>query len=153
IKEGGGIILVQDPVEAEYPSMPRSAIATGIADFVLPVGKMAEQLAELIKSKKYLPNTDLIENDEDTFRRILGHLTSRTGHDFSLYKRSTVLRRLARRMQVCRVDKLEDYYALLRGNIEEAQSLFADLLISVTMFFRDQSAFDVLKRDVIPNIV
>ena len=149
IKEGGGLILVQDPEEAEYGSMPRSAIATGLADFVAPVREIAWQLAELIRSKHHLPTRKLAENDEEALRRILSHLRGRTGHDFSLYKRSTVLRRLGRRMQINKVDKLSDYYTLLRGNPEEVQSLFTDLLISVTMFFRDPSAFDVLTREVI----
>ena len=129
--------------------MPRSAIATGLADFVSPVREIAWQLAELIHSKHHLPTRKLAENDEEALRRILSHLRGRTGHDFSLYKRSTVLRRLGRRMQINKVDKLSDYYTLLRGNPEEVQSLFTDLLISVTMFFRDPSAFDVLTREVI----
>jgi two-component system CheB/CheR fusion protein len=149
IKEGGGLILVQDPEEAEYPSMPRSAIATGIADVVAPVAGIAAQISELIRTKQHLPKPDLVDDDEDALRRILAHLRGRTGHDFSLYKRATVLRRLGRRMQISRVDKLEDYYTLLRGNAEEAQSLFADLLISVTTFFRDNHAFDALAKDVI----
>jgi two-component system CheB/CheR fusion protein len=153
IKEGGGIILVQDPAEAEYSSMPRSAVATGLADFVLPAKEIAGQLTELIRAKKHIPPRDLADDDEEIFRRIIAHLRLRTGHDFSLYKRSTVFRRLARRMQVCRADSLEDYYALLRGNAEEAQSLFADLLISVTMFFRDPQAFETLAWDVIPEIL
>lgn len=152
IKEGGGIILVQDPAEAEYASMPRSAIATGFADFVLPVPEIGPQLAELIRTKKHLPQPEMAKSEEETFRRILAHLRVRTGHDFSLYKRSTVFRRLARRMQLARVENLDDYYAMLRGNAQEAQSLFADLLISVTMFFRDQGAFETLARDVIPKI-
>ena len=149
IKEGGGMILVQDPEEAEYGSMPRSAISTGLADFVAPARQIAVPLSELILSKRHLPTPELVENDEEAFRRILSHLRGRTGHDFSLYKRSTVLRRLGRRMQINRVERLNDYYTLLRGNAEEVQSLFTDLLISVTMFFRDPSAFDALTREVI----
>jgi two-component system, chemotaxis family, CheB/CheR fusion protein len=149
IKEGGGLILVQDPEEAEYSSMPRSAIQTGLADFVDPVRDLASRLSELISNKRHLPTQDLVENDEEVLKRILSHLRGRTGHDFSLYKRSTVLRRLGRRMQINRVELLEDYYTLLRANPEEVQNLFTDLLISVTTFFRDPPAFDVLMKDVI----
>lgn len=143
--------LVQDPNEAEYGSMPRAAIMTGCVDFVLPANRISGQLAHLIRTKKHL-GTDLGKSSEESLRRILSHLRARTGHDFSLYKRSTVLRRVARRMQVQRVDNFDDYYNLLRGNAEEAQSLFADLLISVTTFFRDPSAFDCLERLVIPRV-
>jgi two-component system CheB/CheR fusion protein len=152
IKEGGGLILVQDPEEAEYGSMPRNAIQTGLADFVAPVRELATRLSELIQSKRHLPTPDLLENDEDALRRILSHLRGRTGHDFSLYKRSTVLRRLGRRMQINKVDRLEDYYTLIRANPEEVQSLFTDLLISVTMFFRDPPAFEALTKVVIKPI-
>jgi CheR methyltransferase, all-alpha domain len=83
---------------------------------------------------------------------VLAHLRVRTGHDFSRYKRSTVLRRIARRMQVTRTDKLNEYYALLREKPEEAQALLADLLISVTTFFRDRHAFETLKTHVLPQV-
>ena len=108
VKEAGGIILVQDPAEAEYGSMPRSAIATGVADLVLPVRELALRLADLIRLKMQgKPLDDEPEADEDLLRRILAHLRSRTGHDFSKYKRSTVLRRLARRMQVTRTRRAQ----------------------------------------------
>jgi len=151
VKEAGGIILVQDPNEAEYSSMPRSAIATGVADFVLPVRDLAKRLVDLIRIKEsVIP--DIRNFDEDVLRRILAHLRVRTGHDFSKYKRSTVLRRLARRLQVTRVDDLQQYYEVMRDNPEEAQALLGDLLISVTTFFRDSEAFELLARDVVPAL-
>ncbi len=152
VKEAGGIILVQDPAEAEYPSMPRSAIATGIADVVLPVRDLAARLVELIQNKDLLTVTDTRKFDEELVRRILAHLRVRTGHDFSKYKRSTVLRRIARRMQVTRTDDPQDYYDVLRDNPEEAQALLADLLISVTTFFRDNEVFESLKTNVLPHL-
>jgi two-component system, chemotaxis family, CheB/CheR fusion protein len=152
VKEAGGIILVQDPNEAEYPSMPRSAVATGIADVVLPVRELAERLVELIQNKDLLTATDTRKLDEEVVRRILAHLRVRTGHDFSKYKRSTVLRRIARRMQVTRTDDPQDYYEILRDTPEEAQALLADLLISVTTFFRDNEVFDSLKLNVLPHL-
>lgn len=152
IKEAGGIVLVQDPNEAEYASMPRSAIATQMADFVLPVRELAGRLVELLGSRGLVPPTGVRENDEDSLRRILTHVRVRTGHDFSQYKRATVLRRIARRTQVTRKESLADYYAFLRENAEEAQSLFNDFLISVTTFFRDPQAFNSLARSVIPQL-
>jgi two-component system CheB/CheR fusion protein len=92
IKEAGGIVIVQDPNEAEYPSMPRAAIATEVADFILPVREMGPQLSELIRTRGQVYHS-LRDDEEDYLRRILSHVRVRTGHDFSHYKRSTVLRR------------------------------------------------------------
>jgi two-component system, chemotaxis family, CheB/CheR fusion protein len=152
VKEAGGIILVQDPSEAEYPSMPRSAIATGAVDFVLPVAMLAARLRDLIQAKRSAVAGAVPDPDEDLVRRILAHLRVRTGHDFAKYKRSTVLRRLARRMQVTRVETYQQYYDVLRANAEEAQALLGDLLISVTTFFRDSESFAVLAKDVLPRL-
>ena len=111
VKEAGGIILVQEPAEAEYSSMPRSAIATGVVDLVMPVQELAVRLADLIRLKRQGQLlADEPEVDEDLLRRILAHLRTRTGHDFAKYKRSTVLRRIARRMQVTRTSELENYH-------------------------------------------
>ncbi len=152
VKEAGGIILVQDPAEAEYPSMPRSAIATGIADLVLPVRELAARLVRLVRSKRSLEFDDEDKIDEELLRRLLAHLRVRTGHDFSKYKRSTVLRRITRRMQVTRADDLKQYYDFLRDNQDEAQALLGDLLISVTTFFRDAEACGELKTQVLPRL-
>jgi two-component system CheB/CheR fusion protein len=150
IKEAGGIILVQDPEEAEHPSMPRSAIATGLADFVLPVPELATRLAELIHDGEKLSIGEVVRGDEDLVIRILAHVRVRTGHDFSSYKRSTVMRRIARRIQITRSNDLSEYYAYLRDQADESQALVNDLLISVTTFFRDNDVFKALGVQVIP---
>jgi two-component system, chemotaxis family, CheB/CheR fusion protein len=152
VKEAGGIVLVQDPNEAEWASMPRSVIATGVADFVLPARDLAQHLVDLLRVKQSAPAPDPDNVDEELLRRVLAHLRVRTGHDFSKYKQSTVLRRIARRMQVTRTDELKDYYDFLRENAEEAQALLADLLISVTTFFRDPEAFETLAKTALPNL-
>jgi two-component system, chemotaxis family, CheB/CheR fusion protein len=152
VKEAGGIILVQDPSEAEYASMPRSAIATGVADFVLPTRDLAKHLVDLIRVKETVTTPDIRHFDEELLRRVLAQLRVRTGHDFSKYKRSTVLRRIARRIQVVRADDLQEYYDILRHSSEEAQALLGDLLISVTTFFRDGEAFEKIAQDVIPEL-
>jgi two-component system CheB/CheR fusion protein len=152
VKEAGGVILVQDPNEAEYSSMPRSAIATGVADFVLPVREIATRLVELIRTKSSLSVADPGGSEDDLLRRVLAHVRVRIGHDFSKYKRSTVLRRIARRMQVTRATNLQQYYDFLRQDSGEAEALFGDLLISVTRFFRDNEAFDALRVNVLPHL-
>ncbi len=152
VKEAGGIILVQDPNEAEYSSMPRSAIATGVADFILPVRDLANRLVDLIRIKESVAGPEIRHFDEELLRRILAHLRVRTGHDFSKYKRATVLRRIARRMQVTRADDLNEYYDVMRDSPDEAQALLGDLLISVTTFFRDSQAFALIAKDVLPEL-
>ncbi|MGO9420864.1 chemotaxis protein CheB [Roseiarcus sp.] len=151
-KEAGSIILVQDPEEAEYSSMPRSAVATGLADFVLPVRQIAMKLPELIGERPRLRAEVTDEGAGETMRRILSHLRVRTGHDFSSYKKSTVRRRIARRIQVQQAATMDNYLTILRENGAEAQALFADLLISVTTFFRDPAAFERLAAVVIPSL-
>ncbi|HTO80460.1 MAG TPA: chemotaxis protein CheB, partial [Methylocystis sp.] len=152
MKEAGGLILVQDPEEAEYGPMRRSAIATGVADLVLPVRKIAQRLPELIALGSRVPGGRLAESDEETVQHILSHICIGTGHDFSKYKKSTILRRVARRMQAQRVTTLAEYLAILGESAEEDQALFADLLISVTTFFRDAAAFNSLAARVIPTL-
>jgi len=151
VKEAGGIILVQDPNEADYTSMPRSAIETGAVDFVLPVRDLAKRLSDLIRIKENVWPPEIGNLDEDMLRRILIHLRVRTGHDFSKYKRSTVVRRIARRMQVNRTDALNDYYDIIHGNQNEVDALLSDLLISVTTFFRDSEAFDSFAK-LLPEV-
>ncbi|HTV32314.1 MAG TPA: chemotaxis protein CheB [Methylocella sp.] len=152
VKEVGGIILVQDPASAEYPSMPRAAIATGTADFILPVPELATTLVELIRNKDNRSVVDVQSFDEELVHRILAHVHTRTGHDFSQYKRSTILRRIFRRMQINKTDRLEGYFALLHDHAEEAQALLGDLLISVTTFFRDKDVFEAVKTHLVPDL-
>ena len=146
VKEAGGIILAQDPNEADYASMPRSAIETGAVDFILPVRELAKRLNDLIRIKEVVWPPEMGDLDEEMLLRILAHLRVRTGHDFSKYKRSTVVRRIARRMQVNRTETLKDYHELIREHPNEVQALLSDLLISVTTFFRDSEAFVSLAK-------
>ncbi|MGC2078374.1 MAG: chemotaxis protein CheB, partial [Xanthobacteraceae bacterium] len=146
VKEAGGIILVQDPNEADYASMPRSAIETSVVDFVLPVRDLAKRLADLIRIKELVWPPEMGDLDEEGLHRVIAHLRVRTGHDFSKYKRSTVVRRIARRMQVNRTDELKAYYELVRDDPNEVQALLSDLLISVTSFFRDHESFESIAK-------
>ena len=152
VKEAGGVIMVQNPAEAEFAAMPQNAIATGMADFVVPIDEMSERLAEVARSKDAVRSLD-VDAAANELRRIIGFLRNRTGHDFSSYKRATVMRRVSRRMQVCRLDSLTAYAELLQETPEEAKELFSDLLISVTSFFRDSRAFETLKHQVIDCIM
>jgi two-component system CheB/CheR fusion protein len=148
VKEAGGIVFVQEPADAEYPMMPRSAIATGAADFVAPIPRLVERMIEVMRSKDAVRSITQDEAELD-LRRIVGFLRARTGHDFSSYKRATVMRRVTRRMQVVRCGSLGEYAQYLITNPEEAHELFGDLLISVTQFFRDPGAYEVLAEKAI----
>ena len=154
IKEAGGLVLVQDPAEAEFDSMPRSAIETGVADGVLPVHELAAELVNFVSSIGEMPEmSEPATNDKrDPLRDILARVLAVSGHDFSRYKRSTVVRRLQRRLVVTRHRSPEDYLSFIMDNPDEVDILFKELLISVTSFFRDPSSFDALKETVIPKL-
>ena len=154
IKEAGGLVMVQDPREAEHDSMPRSAIATGLVDAVHPAAELAARLVEYISQPVTLPTLpdDLDADQNRTLEHILGELRALTGHDFKRYKRSTVLRRLQRRMQVTHKAQPGQYLSYMQENPEEAKALFKDLLISVTNFFRDPDSFEALREKVIPQL-
>ncbi len=161
VKEKGGIILVQDPKEAPYSDMARASIATDLVDYILPVAQIPEHILAYRRHVRDLPmpveNPDEIrsreERDEAALRDIFTTLRKKTGHDFSAYKRATILRRIGRRMAVRETATLEDYAALHKSIADEPHILLKDLLISVTNFFRDREAFELLERDVIPRIL
>ncbi len=158
IKERGGLTIAQDPDEAEHSGMPRSAIATGMVDWVLKVQEMPARLLAYRERGEglKLPTEDGPHPTEVTvppsseaeasLRDILAFLHTKTACDFSYYKRATILRRIARRMQVNGLDDLPGYLIHLRTHTGEAGALLQDLLISVTNFFRDRDAFEALER-------
>jgi two-component system CheB/CheR fusion protein len=151
IKEAGGITVAQLPEEAEYDGMPASAIATGQVDLVLPSSGIPAELIRLRRMPSPLPEGVPPAAIEAGLAQVFAALRGRTGHDFSLYKRSTVLRRLERRLKFNGVDALEDYLPLLRESEAEADALVRDLLISVSAFFRDPEAFAAL-AGVVPAL-
>ncbi|HMA09456.1 MAG TPA: CheR family methyltransferase, partial [Ramlibacter sp.] len=155
IKECGGLTVAQDPDEAEHGSMPRTAIATGMVDWVLPVAEMPGRLRLYFGLEKQLrlppedelpvqPKVDDRGEQEAALADVLAFLRSRTGRDFTCYKRATVVRRIGRRMQVNGVTDLPGYLDCLRTRPGEADALLQDLLISVTNFFRDADCFEAL---------
>lgn len=153
IKAEGGIAFVQDEKEAKYDGMPRSAIDTGLADFVLPVAKMP---AELIKYVEH-PYMSEAVSSEDQFRqsaaKIFTLIRSRTGHDFSNYKVNTIRRRIGRRMAVHHIDHIVDYLKYLKQSESEIDILFKEFLITVTNFFRDPEVFELLEEKYIPEML
>jgi two-component system CheB/CheR fusion protein len=164
IREMGGMTIVQLPTDAEQGSMPRAAIESGAADFVLPVGEMPRKLCELrdtlaaIRRKasvgRLLDGVPIAlgPRPEAALRKVLAVLHERTGHDFTHYRRPTLLRRLERRLQVRGAPDLDAYFRLLQDDAAEAQALQRDLLIGVTGFYRDPEAFEALDRVVLPEL-
>jgi two-component system CheB/CheR fusion protein len=154
VKEEGGITIAQDPSEAEYDSMPRSAIATGQVDVVLPVAQMPGQILSYYQQAERIrlpSNAAQGDEDNDALRELFVLLRVRTGHDFASYKRATMLRRIGRRLQVNSVADLPTYLQVLRERPDEIQALLRDLLISVTNFFRDPETFAALDA-LLPQI-
>ena len=151
IKEKNGIVLVQEPASAKFDGMPRSATEAVIADIVAP----AEQLpARLIAFLKYIPaatNDPEIDNkNKSNLDKIIILLREQSGHDFSLYKKNTLFRRIERRKGVHQIDKITNYVRFLQENPKEVEILFKELLIGVTSFFRDAAVWDMIKENILP---
>ncbi|MBN2395084.1 MAG: PAS domain-containing protein, partial [Candidatus Atribacteria bacterium] len=155
IKGEGGMVMVQNPASTEYDGMPRSAIATGLVDYELLPAEMPAQLIAYIKHAfGKLSRTDYrpLSNDENALKKIFIILRNQTGHDFSQYKQSTMHRRIKRRMAVQQIETIEKYANYIQKNPVEVDTLFDDLLISVTSFFRDPEAFKAIEEQVIPKL-
>ena len=154
IKAESGTVFVQTPESAKYDGMPRSAINTGLVDFILPPENIPQKLIDFVKH--YSANGNKtgknLGNIQEPMQQIFAILKTRTGHDFSHYKQGTIKRRLQRRMSVHSLSNVADYASLLQGSEEEIKALLKDILISVTSFFRDPEAFEALKAQI-KNIV
>jgi two-component system CheB/CheR fusion protein len=156
IKEAGGTMMAQSPESAKYSGMPHGAIATGLMDFVLPAGEIAERLAFHMR-KTPLPGMEApqpVDHDlPGRLQRVVFLLRNRTGHDFSPYKATTISRRVERRMHLHQIKSIPRYLLYLQDNPHEADLLFKELLIGVTSFFRDPDAFLALTRKVLPDLL
>jgi two-component system, chemotaxis family, CheB/CheR fusion protein len=149
VKEKGGLVIAQEPSEAEYDGMPRSAIMTGAVDLVLPVAKIPEILAKYAGRKGLAPG----DHPPDQLAEIVDLVRAKTAHDFALYKPGTLVRRIERRIALAGVDDSGRYLDMLRQDSAELELLAKDLLINVTSFFRDPKAFEFLAQKVIPDLV
>jgi len=155
IKGEGGMVMVQTPESAEFDGMPRSAIATGFADYQLPPAEMPAQLMAYVKHAfGTLPpsSSATLVPSENLLKKIFVLLRAQTGHDFSQYKPNTIYRRIERRMAVHQILNLEAYVRYLQQTPTEVQALFDDVLIGVTNFFRDPEAFTALEQQAIPQL-
>ena len=157
IHAAGGIAMVQEPSTAKYDSMPQNVVTAGCATHVLSVDKMPEMLQQLVshqklKQKALITVPEIIVNEND-IHQILVELRKVTGHDFSHYKKSTIIRRIERRMMKCSIDDFALYERYIKKHPVEIQVLFNEMLINVTSFFRDPEAFVELKKTILPKLL
>ena len=156
IKAEGGMVMAQNSQSTQYDGMPRSAIATGLVDFVLPPAEMPAQLiayaSHAFRNKAGTAFPSGLRVD-DAFRKIFVLLRAQTGHNFSEYKQNTIIRRVERRMAVNQIEQVDDYVQYLQKNMAEVDALFRDLLIGVTNFFRDPDAFAALEDEAIVRLL
>lgn len=156
IKEAGGMVMVQDEASAKFNGMPRAAISTGVADYILPPQNMPDELIKFTARKPGVPAEESTPSgiaSEEPLADILQLLKHQTHVDFKFYKPSTVIRRIERRMHVNQIENLGEYFQYLLKSPREVNLLYKEMLIGVTNFFRDPEAFQVLKEKVIPEIV
>jgi two-component system CheB/CheR fusion protein len=156
IKGKLGMVMVQDPGSAKYDSMPRNVIGTGLVDYILPPDQMPRQLLEYVKHTilgrppKAVSPKEIASKDLEKIHMLL---RAASGHDFSSYKESTILRRIQRRMDIHKIEGVSHYLRYLEGNENEVKTLFKELLIGVTAFFREPEAFEVLRTRIIPMLL
>lgn len=153
VKEQGGLVMAQNESSAKFSGMPKSITSLGLADYVLSVDQMPEQLLKYTRhplaSKQIRDNLSFNENT--SISRVFALLRSRTKVDFSFYKSPTIMRRVERRISICQVEDLDEYVDYLGENPEELNLLYKELLIGVTNFYRDAEVFDLLQNKVLPS--
>ena len=154
VKEKGGMVLVQEPSSAKFNGMPKSAVDTFLVDIICPASELPNQLisrtASMLSGKVKFESDG---KDKSSLEKIILILRTQTGQDFSLYKKSTMYRRIERRMNVLNMDKIAYYVRYLQENQFEAKILFKELLIGVTNFFRDPAVWDKLKNKMFTDLI
>ena len=155
IKEKAGVVFVQDPASAKFDGMPRSAMDAGLADVVAPVEELPGKIIAFLQHAPLIAKPGLAQEDkaQSGLEKVVILLRAQTGHDFSLYKKTTVYRRIERRMGIHQIDRIATYVRFLQENPQELELLFKELLIGVTSFFRDPAAWEQLKGEVIPALL
>jgi len=161
IKERAGVVFVQSPASAKFDGMPRSAIDAGLADRVAPAEDLAGQIVAYLRHvplfiarpEADLPDAALPDTEQSGLEKVVLLLRAHTGHDFSLYKKSSLYRRIERRMGLHQLARIADYVRYLRDNPQEGELLFKELLIGVTSFFRDPPVWEQLRAEVLPALL
>lgn len=150
IKKAGGMVIARNPATSAFPSMPSNAIATGVVDFILEPALMPAAIEDYIKNFGILFNDS--QDDEQSLLAIIELIKERSPLDFTEYKQTTILRRTKRRAAYANFSSLANYLSFLKVTPEETDALAKEFLISVTSFFRDKEAFDLIEDEVLPDI-
>jgi len=155
IKEKAGLVLVQEPSTAKFDSMPRSAIDAGLADLIAPSEELPGKIIDYLQHAIIIARTNpsIESKEQSALEKILILLRSKTGSDFSMYKKNTIYRRIERRMSIHKIDKIATYVRYLQENPQEVELLFKELLIGVTSFFRDPASWEQLQTEAIPLLL
>jgi two-component system, chemotaxis family, CheB/CheR fusion protein len=154
IKERNGIVVVQEPSSAQFDSMPRNAIDSVLVDIVAPPNELPQKLLTFFQQIPIVrSNLDFEIKDKSSLEKIIILLRTHTGNDFSLYKKSTVYRRIERRMGVHKIGKISAYVQFLQENPKEIEILFKEIMIGVTNFFRDHLVWEKLEGKVLPDLL
>ena len=155
IKEKTGVALVQEPASAKFEGMPRSAINAGLADIVAPAAELPARLLGYLRHTPLLARSEPLAEDgaHGQVEKVVILLRGHTGHDFALYKRNTLYRRIERRMSLHQIARIGHYVRYLRENPQELDLLFKELLIGVTSFFRDPAAWAQLRDEALPLLL
>ncbi len=146
-------MVVQDPASARFDSMPRSAIDTGLTDIVAPAEKLYGRIDAYLRHIPHSagPQSGLVEKEQSALEKVVVLLRDKTDHDFSLYKKNTLYRRIERRMGIHQLNRITSYVRYLRDNPTEINLLFRELLIGVTSFFRDPEEWELLRDKALPE--
>src|SRR5215813_5610714 len=154
IQAHGGVTFAQDEATAKYDSMPRSAVAAGCVDYILPPKNIARELARIARHPYLVRDQgpELAPAENTGLSLVFQLLRKTTGVDFTHYRQTTILRRIQRRMVVHKMEKIDEYVKYLQSNPTEIKALYQDMLINVTSFFRNPKMFDALKAHVFPAI-
>jgi two-component system CheB/CheR fusion protein len=153
IKEKAGLVLVQEPASAKFDSMPKSAIDAVMADVIAPVNELPQNLVKLVSQPVHITKKPETTKDSSALEKIIILLRTQTGNDFLHYKKSTVYRRIERRMNIHQIETIGLYVQYLQENPAEIDILFKELLIGVTNFFRDAPVWELLKDKIIPELI
>lgn len=155
IKGKAGLGLVQEPATAKFDSMPRSVIEAGLADIVAPAEELPGKIIDILRHALIIsaPQHPLENKEQSALEKVMILLRSKTGQDFSLYKKNTIYRRIERRMNIHQIDRIAGYVRYLQENPQEVELLFKELLIGVTNFFRDPLSWEQLRDKALPLLM
>ncbi|MBC7879098.1 MAG: PAS domain-containing protein [Anaerolineales bacterium] len=155
IKEKAGVVFVQEPGSAKFDGMPSSAVEAGLADLIAPADALPGKIIAYLQHMPLVAKPGLAEEhiSQSAFEKVVLLLRGQTGHDFSQYKKTTIYRRIERRMGLHQIGKITSYVRYLQENAQEVELLFRELLIGVTNFFRDPEAWEQLRVEVLPALL